>query len=130
MKDSACFIGHRKISDTPRCSRFGVRSSRFVIAKPCNGCVNPFSFKGRRILSRLPLLRCPKVVIRLEREQLLTAAPAVARFFLHRSESNVTQNDKPFTYFRFHFCNVRYSASIFCFYANGLLYRCKRCLCF
>ena len=46
-----------------------------------------------RILSRLPLLRCPKVVIRLEREQLLTAAPAVARFILHRSESNVTQND-------------------------------------
>ena len=41
-----------------------------------------------------------------------------------------TQNDKPVTYFRFHFCNVRYSASIFCFYANGLLYRCKRCLCF
>ena len=40
------------------------------------------------------LLRCPKVVIRLEREQLLTAALPFARFFLHRSESNVTRNDK------------------------------------
>ena len=50
-----------------------------------------------RILSRLPLLRCPKVVIRLEREQLLTAALPFARFFLHRCESNVTQNDKPFS---------------------------------
>ena len=59
-----------------------------------NGCGNPFFFlRVLRILSRLPLLRCPKVVIRLEREQLLTAAPAVACFILHRSESNVTQND-------------------------------------
>ena len=37
MKASACFIGHRKISDTPRCSRFGARSSRFVIAVRVSG---------------------------------------------------------------------------------------------
>ena len=59
---------------------------------------NPFSFlRVLRILSRLPLLRCPKVVIRLEREQLFTAASAVARFFQHCSESNVTRNDKKLT---------------------------------
>ena len=59
---------------------------------------------------------------------------AAIRFSLFKGEADSfalrTQNDKPVTYFRFHFCNVRYSASIFCFYANGLLYRCKRCLCF
>ena len=40
---------------------------------------------GGRTDCRAPdsLLRCPKVVIRLEREQLLTAAPAVARSILH-----------------------------------------------
>ena len=63
MKDSACFIGHRKISDTPRCSRFGARSSRFVIAKPCNGCGNPFSLKGRRILSRYALRMTSRLLI-------------------------------------------------------------------
>ena len=61
-----------------------------------NGCGNPSPSRVLRIPSCLPLLRCPKVVFRLEREQLLTAAPAVARFFLHRSESNVTQNDRRF----------------------------------
>ena len=75
-----------------------IRSSTFVIAKPCKRLWQSVSpLRKLRILSRLSLLRCPKVVIRLEREQLLTAAPAVARFFLHRSESNVTQNDIPFS---------------------------------
>ena len=32
----------------------------------------------------------------MPRTLLTLAAPAVTRFFLHRSESNVTQNDKPF----------------------------------
>jgi len=59
-----------------------------------NGCGNPFFFlRILRILSRFITLAVPKSCFRLEREQLLTAAPAVALFFLHRSESNVTQND-------------------------------------
>ena len=65
----------------------GARQSVFpspVIAKPCKRLwQSVILLKGRRILSRLPLLRCPKVVIRLEREQLLTAALPFARFILH-----------------------------------------------
>ena len=59
-------------------------SPRPSLRSRVNGCGNPFFFlRILRILSRLPLLRCPKVVIRLEREQLLTAALPFARFILH-----------------------------------------------
>ena len=49
---------------------------------------NPFSFKGEADSFVLTTLAVPKSCFRLEREQLLTAAPAVARndlnFILHR----------------------------------------------
>ena len=79
-------------------SRFALRMTGYlVVVNAARRVAIRFFFLGvLRILSRLSLLRCPKVVIRLEREQLLTAAPAVARFILHCSESNVTQNDKLF----------------------------------
>ena len=78
MKGSTCFIGHRKISDTPRCSRFGARSSRFVIAKPCNGCGNPFSLKGRRILSRQALRMTSRLVIATTIKCAINCRPVIA----------------------------------------------------
>ena len=56
-----------------------------------------FSFKGEADSFVLITLAVPKSCFRLEREQLLTATLPFARFFLHRSESNVTQNDTPFS---------------------------------
>ena len=56
-----------------------------------------FLFKDITDSFALTTLAGPKAVIRLEREQLLTAASAVARFFQHCSESNVTRNDKKLT---------------------------------
>ena len=94
-KPSSCHCEGAGVRWTPLRSRSTDRAGRRDHRQVCG---NPFSFlRVLRILSRLPLLRCPKVVIRLEREQFLTAASAVARFFQHCSESNVTRNDKKLT---------------------------------
>ena len=63
-------------------------SCRSVIANAVRRVAIRFLFlKGITDSFVLTTLAVPKSCFRLEREQLLTAAPAVARFFLHRRRS-------------------------------------------
>ena len=62
-------------------------SCRSVIANAVRRVAIRFSFKGEVDSFVLTTLAVPKSCFRLEREQLLTAAPAVACFILHRRRS-------------------------------------------